>query len=63
MISFGKSRNSDVQLIKIKRKNIEDKFNVKVYDQIFEFEIKNINIYNVLASLAIIYELKLDIKK
>ena len=63
VISFGKSRNSDVQLIKIKtRKNIKI-INVKVYDQIFEFEIKNINIYNVLASLAIIYELKLDINK
>ena len=36
---------------------------LKVYDRIFEFEIKDINIYNVLASLAVIYELKLDIKK
>ena len=63
VISFGKSRNSDVRLIKIKNQKNTQIINVKVYDLILDFEIKNINIYNVLASLAILYELKLDINK
>ncbi len=63
VISFGKSKKSNVRLIKIvNRKNIQV-INVKVHDLKLEFKIKNINVYNVLASLAVIYELKLNINK
>ena len=34
-----------------------------VKDEILELKISNINIYNVLASLAVLKELDLDIKK
>ncbi len=63
VISFGKSKNSNVRLIKIKKRKNSQVINVKVHDLKFEFEIKNINVYNVLASLAVIYELRLNINK
>ena len=61
--TFGKSKNSDVQLIKIKKSNNEKIIIVKINKTNLHFKIKDINIYNVLASLAVLIELKLDIYK
>ena len=63
VVSFGKSKNADVHPIsniKIKTKKIKI---FKIKNKILKLEIKNINIYNVLSSLALLKELKLNLDK
>ena len=63
IISFGKSKKSDVRLIKIKNNREKKIVVVQLKNSIIELEVKNVNIYNVLASLTVLSELDLDIKK
>ena len=63
VITFGKSKKSDVHLIKSKQHGEVKKIIVDVKDLVLEIRIKNINIYNVLASLAVLMAFDLDIKK
>ncbi len=63
VITFGKSKKSDVYLVKTKKLGTIKKVIVNVKDEILELKIENINIYNVLASLAVLKLLDLDIKK
>ena len=63
VISFGKSKKSDVHPLKIKQYEKEKKITVHVKDEILELKVKNINIYNILASLAVLKELDLNIQK
>ena len=58
--TFGMNKKSNIYPIRIVRNK---KLVIKVNSQIFSFKIKNINIYNVLSSLAVLKELNLDIKK
>ena len=63
IISFGLSKKSDFypfSINKIKKKKI---LKVKVGKKILKLQIKNINIYNILSSLAVIKELNLDCNK
>ena len=63
IVSFGKNKKSDV--CPIKTSNIKNliKMTIKVKDQKLDLCIKNINIYNLLASLALLKELNLNLKK
>ena len=61
IISFGLKKNSDIQLIS-KSKDRKHLI-VKVKNETFKIKIKNINIYNVLASLAVLNELNLNFKE
>ena len=63
IISFGKSKKSDVYPVKITQYVKEKKITVHVKDEILELKVSNINIYNILASLAVLKELDLDIQK
>ena len=63
IISFGKSKKSDVYPVKITQHVKEKKITVHVKDEILELKVSNINIYNILASLAVLKELYLDIQK
>ena len=63
IISFGKSKKSDVYPVKITQHVKEKKITVHVKDEILELKVSNINIYNILASLAVLKELDLDIQK
>ena len=63
IISFGMKKNADVYAISIKKVLSLTKLVIKVKDQVLKLEVKDINTYNVLASLALLNELKLDIKK
>ena len=63
VISFGKSKNSDVHLLKlIKHKKSKSIF-VSIKNEVFKIKLKNINIYNVLASIAVLKDLNLDLRK
>ena len=63
IITFGKSRKSDIKPIKIKEHKGIKKILVCVNDVNLELEIKNVNIYNVLASLAVLRAFNLDLQK
>ncbi len=63
VITFGKHKKSNVQLKRINEKNNFSKIFVRINNKLQNFEIKDINIHNFLASLALLTELKVDIKK
>ncbi len=63
IISYGLSRKSDVYPISKLRNKNEIKLIIKIKDQTLRLQITNINIYNVLSSLAVLKELKLDLDK
>ncbi len=63
IITFGKSNLSDVNLISEKNIGGKKKLVVKVFKNIIKLTIKNINVYNVLACLAILRQLNLKFEK
>ncbi len=63
VITFGKHKKSHVKLRKVIKKNSFSKIFVSVNNKVQNFEIRDININNVLASLALFLELKVNIKK
>ncbi len=63
IISFGKNKKSDIRLTKIKKIGQNTMVNINIRDFSLNLKIKNINVYNVLASIAVLRSLKLDIKK
>ena len=63
VITFGKNKKSDVRLKKIIQKKNYSKLIVSINNQVIDFEIRDINVYNVLASLALLKKLKISIKK
>jgi MurE/MurF fusion protein len=61
IVTFGKNKKSDIYPFKIvKNKNSITTF-IKLKNQKIVLNIKNINIYNLLASLAVIKELNLNL--
>jgi MurE/MurF fusion protein len=62
IITFGKDHNSDISLQRIITNKNSSKIIIKVYKRKIDLEIKNINIYNVLASLAVMKEFNYDLK-
>ena len=58
--SFGISKKSDVYPISTKKNH---HLNIKIKNESIKFKNKNLNIYNVLSSLALLKELNLDINK
>ena len=62
VVSFGLSKKSEVFPIKFKNKK-NNLYRIKVKDQILSLKFKNLNIYNVLSSLALLKELNLDLNK
>ena len=63
VVSFGKSRKSDIFPLKIVKGKSFTKLSLQVINEKIDLEIKNINIHNVLASLAVIKTLNLKLKK
>jgi len=61
IVSFGKNKKSDVHLLRIVKKKNSMNLLLKVTNEKIDLNVKNINIYNVLASLAILKELKLSL--
>ena len=61
--TFGKHNDSKIQIKKIDYKRKKAKALVKINNQNINFEIGDLNIYNVLAALAVMQELKIDFFK
>ena len=63
VLSFGKHVKSDIRLIKIEKKGIFSKIFINVNNQITSFKSKDLNIYNILASLSVLKALEIDFLK
>ena len=61
--TFGFHKKSDIFLKKIIKKGNKSKIFINMNNQTIDIEIKNLNVYNVLSSLAVLKELKIDILK
>ena len=61
--TFGKHYKSDVQVRKVIKKSNKFKIFIKIDKNTINFEIKDLNIYNILASIAVLKELKIDFFK
>ncbi len=63
VVSFGMSKKSDVFPISIIKKNKTSKLKIKVDQKVIRLKVKNLNIYNILASLALLNRLNLNLDK
>ena len=63
VITFGKSNKANIHLINIKTSGKLKQATIKINDEIIKLKIKDINIYNVLCSLAVIKKFNLNLKK
>jgi UDP-N-acetylmuramyl pentapeptide synthase len=61
--TFGKSKFSDIKLVKIEKYKKVKKATIQVKDITIKLKIRDNNIYNILASLAVLNELNLSIQK
>ena len=62
-ISFGFSKKSDIRPLQIKNINNNKFIKIKSFNKELKFNYNNINIYNILISLAVLDILNLDQKK
>ena len=61
IVTFGKNKSSDVYPLKIIKNKNSTKFFVKVKEQKIDLDVKDINISNLLASLAVLKDLNLNL--
>ncbi len=61
--TFGNHKKSDIQIKKIIKKSDMSKIFIIIDNKIIDLEIRDLNIYNVLASIAVLKVLKIDISK
>ena len=59
IVTFGTNKKSDICLIKVSKQKENKLLTIKIKNQFLKIKIKNINIYNVLSSLALLKELNL----
>ena len=62
IVSFGLNKKSEVFPINFTNKT-NNLYRIRVKDQILSLKFKNLNIYNVLSSLALLKELNLNLNK
>ena len=61
--TFGFHKKSDIYIKKIIKKKLTSNIFININNQSINLELKDLNVYNVLASLAVLTELKIDILK
>ena len=63
IISFGKDKKSDVCLYNLAKNKFGYKLIIKIKEKFLKFEVKNLNIYNVLSSITLLEVLNLNFDK
>ena len=63
VVSFGKSKKSDIRLIKITKNRKMDKIIINVKGELIKLTVRDINIYTVLASITVLQELNFNLQK
>ena len=62
VVSFGFDKKANVHPITITKNKTKRNLSIRVMNKVFKCEIKNLNIYNLLASLALLNVFNLNIK-
>ena len=62
IITFGHHKKQMCVLKKLQKKEVIQKFN-QLFNRKIDLEIKDLNIYNVLAAISVLNELQIDISK
>jgi UDP-N-acetylmuramoyl-tripeptide--D-alanyl-D-alanine ligase len=63
ILTFGVHEKADVRIQKINMKKDFSKIYIKIKNEIIDVKIRDINVYNVLASITVLKELKLRLSK
>ncbi len=63
IFTFGKNKKSDVRLERIVKKGSMSQIFINIDNQSINFKIRDLNIYNVLAALAVLKVLRINILK
>ncbi len=63
VVSFGRNKKSDIHLMSISNNKKNKKLKIKIKNQILNIEFKDLNIDNILSSLALLNELNLNLEK
>ncbi len=63
IITFGKHKKSNIRLKKIVKNNDISSIVININNVKLDLKLRGINIYNVLAGLAVLNELNIDVKK
>ncbi len=63
VVTFGLNKKSDIHPISVSNNKNHERCSIKIKDKVFSFNFKNLNIYNVLSSFALLDELNLDFTK
>ena len=63
VVSFGKSKKSDIRLIKITKNRKMNKIIINAKGEFLKLTVKDVNIYTVLASITVLQELNLNLHK
>ncbi len=63
IVSFGMSSKSDVHPISISKNKKNRKLKLQICSQVLNLKVGNVNIHNVLSSIALLKVLNLDLKK
>ena len=63
IVTFGISQKSDIHPLSLIKNNRKRILKIKIKSKILNIELKDINIYNVLSSLALLLTLNLNINK
>ncbi len=61
LVSFGLTKNSDVYPLNFSKNKINKKLTIKIKNQILKLENNNLNIYNILSSIAVLKSLNLNL--
>ena len=63
VVSFGRSKKSDINLIHESKKGKSKKLTIKIKNKKLKIKIENANVFNVLSSIAVLKALGLDYNK
>ncbi len=61
--TFGKNRKSDIHVIKVLKHGERSRALIRIRNKKIDLEIGDLNIYNVLATISVLKELKIDLTK
>ena len=61
--TFGKNRKSDINVIKVFKQGEKSRALIRICNKKIDLEIGDLNIYNVLATISVLKELKIDLTK
>ena len=63
ILTFGFHKKSDIRITRVIKKNNKSKIFINLDNQTIKVKIRDVNVHNVISSIAVLKELKIDISK